>query len=37
MSQSGVYPTDLDIHSAFTLEFVNRGVGNDLKAELMKK
>jgi NitT/TauT family transport system substrate-binding protein len=37
MAEAGVYPKDLDVHSAYTLEFVNRGVGNDLKAELMKK
>ena len=37
MSGTGVFPSDIDVHSAFTLEFVNQGVGNDLKADLMKK
>lgn len=36
MSGTGVFPKDLDIHRAYTLEFVNNGVGNDLKAELTK-
>ena len=31
----GVYPADLDFRRAYTLEFVNRGVGLDLKAELL--
>ncbi|TVQ29565.1 MAG: ABC transporter substrate-binding protein [Geminicoccaceae bacterium] len=31
----GVYPADLDFRSAYTLDFVNRGVGLDLKAELL--
>ncbi|MEO1092745.1 MAG: ABC transporter substrate-binding protein [Pseudomonadota bacterium] len=29
-----VYPADLDYQAAYTLEFVNQGVGLDLKAEL---
>lgn len=37
MSNTGVFPKGLDVHSAYTLEFVNRGIGNDLKAELLKK
>lgn len=37
MAGTGVFPKGLDIHSAFTLEFVNHGVGNDLKAKLLKK
>ena len=37
MSGTGVFPKDLDIHRAYTLEFVNTGVGNDLKAELTKQ
>ncbi|MGV8996378.1 MAG: ABC transporter substrate-binding protein [Parvibaculaceae bacterium] len=37
MEATGVYPKDIDIHAAYTLEFVNQGVGNDLKAELTKK
>jgi len=27
MSNAGVYPKDLDFHNAFTLQFVNKGVG----------
>ncbi|MEQ8267624.1 MAG: ABC transporter substrate-binding protein [Parvibaculum sp.] len=34
MVEAGVYPADLSVHSAYTLEFVNQGVGNDLKKEL---
>lgn len=34
MVEAGVYPADLSVHSAYTLEFVNRGVGLDLKKEL---
>ena len=30
----GVYPEDMDYRQAYTLEFVNEGVGLDLKAEL---
>jgi len=30
----GVYPADMDYRRAYTLEFVNKGVGLDLKAEL---
>ena len=37
MSNTGVFPKGLDVHSAYTLEFINRGVGNDLKTELLKK
>jgi NitT/TauT family transport system substrate-binding protein len=37
MKGTGVFPDDIDVHSAFTLEFVDRGIGNDLKAELLKK
>jgi NitT/TauT family transport system substrate-binding protein len=37
MSGTGVFPKNIDVHSAFTLEFVNHGVGNDLKAQLTKK
>jgi len=37
MSTTGVFPKGLDVHSAYTLEFINHGVGNDLKAALMKK
>ncbi len=34
MVEAGVYDASLDLHSAYTLEFVNRGVGLDLKKEL---
>jgi NitT/TauT family transport system substrate-binding protein len=34
MVEAGVYEASLDLHSAYTLEFVNRGVGRDLKKEL---
>lgn len=34
MVEAGVYPNDLSVHSAYTLEFVNQGVGLDLKKEL---
>ncbi|MEX2248181.1 MAG: ABC transporter substrate-binding protein, partial [Parvibaculum sp.] len=34
MVRAGVYSDDLDVHSAYTLEFVNQGVGLDLKREL---
>ncbi|MCF8470768.1 MAG: ABC transporter substrate-binding protein [Parvibaculum sp.] len=34
MAEAGVYPDGLSIHSAYTLEFVNRGVGLDLKKDL---
>ena len=37
MAATGIYPKDIDIHAAYTLEFVNQGVGNDLKSELTKK
>ena len=30
----GVYPADMDYEAAYTLDFVNKGVGLDLKAEL---
>ena len=30
----GVYPADMDYEAAYTLDFVNNGVGLDLKAEL---
>lgn len=35
MSAAGVFPKDLDVHEAYTLEFVNQGAGNELKKELM--
>lgn len=34
MSANGVYEPDLDWHAAYTLDFVNKGYGLDLKAEL---
>ena len=34
MVEAGVYDEDLSVHSAYTLEFVNQGVGLDLKKEL---
>lgn len=34
MVTAGVYPTGLDVHSAYTLEFVNQGAGLDLKKQL---
>lgn len=37
MAQAGVFPKDLDIHKAYTLEFVNKGAGLDLKKELTGK
>lgn len=35
MVEAGAYEPTLDLHTAYTLEFVNRGVGLDLKEELM--
>ncbi len=32
----GVYPADMDYRRAYTLDFVNQGVGLDLKAELTR-
>ncbi len=37
MSAAGVFPKGLDVHKAYTLEFVNGGVGNELKKELTGK
>lgn len=34
MVGAGVYSGDLDVHSAYTLEFINRGAGLDLKKQL---
>ena len=34
MVEAGVYSDDFSVHSAYTLEFVNQGVGLDLKKEL---
>ncbi|MEQ8326731.1 MAG: ABC transporter substrate-binding protein [Parvibaculum sp.] len=34
MVEAGVYESDISVHSAYTLEFVNQGVGLDLKKEL---
>lgn len=34
MVAAGVYDASLNLHSAYTLEFVNRGVGIELKKEL---
>lgn len=34
MVAAGAYDPSLDLHTAYTLEFVNRGVGLDLKKEL---
>ena len=34
---SGVYPADLDISKVYTLRFVNKGVGLDLKKQLLGK
>lgn len=34
---SGVYPADLDISKVYTLRFVNKGVGLDLKKRLLGK
>ena len=34
MVGAGVYSTDLDVHSAYTLEFVNQGAGLELKKQL---
>lgn len=34
MVKAGVYDDGLSVHSAYTLEFVNQGVGLDLKKEL---
>jgi NitT/TauT family transport system substrate-binding protein len=33
MVKAGIYPSDLDVHRAFTLQFVNKKVGMDQKAE----
>jgi NitT/TauT family transport system substrate-binding protein len=32
--ETGLYPEDLDLSRAYTLQFVNKGVGLDLKKEL---
>lgn len=37
MSEAGVFPKGLNYHKAYTLEFVNRGIGLDLKKELTGK
>lgn len=37
MSAADVFPKGIDVHSAYTLEFVNHGVGLDLKKELTGK
>ncbi len=37
MSAAGVFAKDLDVHKAYTLAFVNKGVGNDMKKELTGK
>ena len=37
MRDAGVYPTDLDLDKAYTLAFVNKGVGLELKKELTGK
>lgn len=34
MVEAKVYPSDLDLHQAYTLAFVNKGVGLDLKKSL---
>ncbi|MDO8838534.1 MAG: ABC transporter substrate-binding protein [Parvibaculum sp.] len=34
MVRAGVYSAELDVHSAYTLEFVNQGEGADLKRQL---
>ncbi len=34
MASTGVFPKGLDVHKAYTLDFVNKGVGLDLKTEL---
>jgi NitT/TauT family transport system substrate-binding protein len=36
MVEAGLYPSDLDISKAYTLEFVNKGMGLDLKAKLQQ-
>ncbi|HEX7775643.1 MAG TPA: ABC transporter substrate-binding protein [Parvibaculum sp.] len=35
MSSAGVFPKGIDVHSAYTLEFVNHGVGLDMKKKLI--
>ncbi|MCE9649565.1 MAG: ABC transporter substrate-binding protein [Parvibaculum sp.] len=37
MSAAGIFAKGIDVHSAYTLEFVNHDVGRDLKKELTKK
>ena len=37
MSDLGVFPKDLDYTQAYTLNFVNKSVGNDLRQELTAK
>jgi len=36
-SGAGIYPSSLDISTSYTLQFVNNGVGVDLKKKLMAK
>jgi len=35
MVTAGVYSAELDVHSAYTLEFVNQGAGTDIKKQLI--
>lgn len=37
MSSLGVFPKDLDYRQAYALDFINKGVGDDLKQELTAK
>ena len=37
MSAAGVFAKGLNVHNAYTLDFVNKGVGLDLKKELTSK
>ena len=37
MTKAGVFPQGIDIHDAYTLEFVDKGVGLDLKKKLTGK
>lgn len=37
MAAAGVFAKDLDMHKAYTLDFVNQGVGLDLKKELTEE
>jgi hypothetical protein len=37
MAEQGLYPKDLDVKKAYTLDFVNKKVGMDIKNRNEKK